>query len=136
MRAPVPDSLRNTAQLERSIRNFETWIGDAVSGGMDIDFCVERRGNFLFIEGKPWQKGVVLNFGQHLTLLNLSKQPSTTVLLVGESTDKLYLAEMGEKQPIVTRKGRLTAFYWPKMFRETNVDGLRAYVQKWWEGNS
>lgn len=131
------DTLRDVAGLERSIRNFENWIGDAVSGGMDIDFCVERNRNFLFIEGKPWQRGVVLGFGQHLTLDRLSAQPSTTVLLVGEGRDALYLHEMGDSTPIVSKKtGRLTAFYWPKMFTHTDVDGLRTYVQEWWENVS
>src|SRR5687768_14692016 len=129
----MPDSLRNTAQLERSIRNFENWIGDAVSGGMDIDFCVERRGHFLFIEGKPWQRGVSVGFGQHLTLLGLSKQPQTTVLLVGESKDNLYLHEVGTSQPKVERRRRLTAFYWPRMFMTSDVSGLRAYVQERWK---
>lgn len=130
------EKIRNLEKFEKSLRCFDTWLGDTVSGAMDVDCLIERNNNFLFLEAKPWQRGVAMGFGQHLTLERLSNQPSTTVLLVGEHGDELYLAEMGAKQPIIERKGRLTAFYWPKMFRESNVDGLRAYVQDWWSSVS
>lgn len=129
----MPDSLRSAAELERSIRNFDIWLGDVVSGGMDVDFLCERNGSFLFVEGKPWQNGIVVNFGQHLTLERLSQQPSTTVLLVGEHRDDFYLFDVGSRAPNIRRvRGRLAAFYWPKMFTATDVEGLRSYVERWW----
>lgn len=126
------EKIRNLEKFEKSLRCFDTWLGNTVSGAMDVDCLIERQNHFLFLEAKPWQKGVAMGFGQHLTLERLSSQPSTTVLLVGESSDHLYLCEVGSKQPIVTRKGRLTAFYWPKMFQESDVAGLRTYVADWW----
>lgn len=130
----MPEPLRDVAQLERSIRNFDSWLGGVVSGGCDVDFLCERRGNFLFVEGKPWQSGVVLGFGQHKTLLGLSLQPHTTVLLVGEgSRGDFYLFEYGTRMPDVRRRrGKLTAYLWPKLFTKTDLAGLRAYVADWW----
>ena len=104
----MTDPLRSYDQWQASIRNFE-WLGDVASGAMDVDVLIERKGNFLVIEGKPWVKGVKMPYGQHKALYALSQQPKTRVYLVGESKNHLHVACYNTSPaPIYLRRERMS----------------------------
>jgi len=134
------NQLRNFDEWERSLRNFD-WLGDAVPGGMDLDFMVERKGNFLVIEGKPWWSGsggVSVPYGQHLALYRLSRQENFRVYLVGEEGDLLHLLHYNDapKPQVRRRAGKPEAWWPPERFIPTNRDGLRRILRGWWRDAS
>jgi hypothetical protein len=125
--------LRSFDSWNKSLRNFE-WLTEACSGAMDIDVFIERKGQFLVIEGKPWQDGVDISYGQHKALYALSKQPNTTVYLVGEAPrDVLYVACFNSSPaPQYVRHKR--AMWWPAdRFQRTTKNKFKNYVEAWWK---
>lgn len=128
------DPLRSYDEWAKSVRNFHAWLGTAVPGASDIDLMVERSGNFLVIEAKPWTNGVTLGYGQHLALARLCELDSHSVYLVGESDEKVYvMAYSPHTKPITSKKsGKLLAWFPPKCFLPATRDGLKETVAEWW----
>lgn len=140
---PLKDSLRNFESFQESIRNFDSWIGKCVPGAMDLDVLVERRDNFLVLEGKPWKNGVAISYGAHLSLSSLARRDGFTVYLVGEGrvdgeTVLHYLdyAQAPRAAHISKYKGRMEAWWGPDCFERTDVEGLRRLVKGWWDAAS
>ena len=131
----MTEPLRNYSAWQKSIRNFE-WLQETVSGAMDVDMMVERKGKFLIIEGKPWysEGGVLVPYGQHRALYMLSKQPNTLVYLVGEAKNgDLYIAGYHESPRPKFWRGSNQS-YWPEdRFTKTTKPGIREMVRRWWE---
>lgn len=127
------DSLRSYQAWSESLKNFE-WLAGAVPGATDIDMLVERSGNFLFIEVKPWQKGVVMPTGQHRALRALSEQPRTTVWVVGERDLRFFVADYATSLPpvYIWKDGRRQALWPADRFRQLTQDQLREEVTAWW----
>lgn len=129
------EPLRDYAGFQKSLRDFHSWLGPVVSGACDIDFCCERKGSFLFIEAKPYYKGIQFGYGQHLLLYRLAQQPNTTVWLVGEADDKLYLVDYSTPIPpkFFRVKGKATIKWEPHACEETSKEGLQAEASRWWQ---
>lgn len=130
------EPLRDYANFRDSIRDFHSWLGPVVSGATDIDFFCERNGGFLFIEAKPKEKwGISLPYGQHLALYRLSQQPNTTLWVVGESRDTMYLVDYATRIPpkFIRPKGRSTALWEPHVLQEITKEGLQERAAEWWE---
>lgn len=129
----MSQELRSFDEWQRSLRNFE-WLGDSLPGAMDVDCLIERRGNFLVIEGKPYVpgSGITVSLGQHIALDALAKQAAFDVWLVGETGDenRVYLVEYGTRQPTKTRRG---AWFKARQCRRTTQRGLRELVEGWFE---
>ena len=125
-------ALRSYDTWADSMRNF-SWLLDSVSGAMDVDCLIERKGNFLIIEAKPWSKGVRLPYGQHRALYQLSLQPNTRVYIVGEDKDEtIHVASYNNAtKPIYVRKSNMI-FWPPDRFVPTSKDGLSKMVKAWW----
>lgn len=123
--------MRSWEEFERSMRNY-TWLGDAVPGAMDVDFLIERRGQFLVLEFKPWANGVSMGFGQNLALERLALLDVFEVYLVGESerTDALYMCRFGERSPV--KKGTGPVWYPPRRFTRMSKAKMRTFVKTWW----
>lgn len=132
----MADELRSFSSWQRSLRNFD-FLTSAVPGGMDIDLMVERAGNFLFIEGKHYNHGIHVNYGQHKALFSLCRQPNTTVYLIGETDGlKFHLLRYDpEVKPQFVRKGRVSAYWAPERFIPVSRNGLTDVVVQWWETN-
>lgn len=128
------EAMRNYEEFSKSLRNFHDWMGESAPGAMDLDFFVERKGQFLVIEMKPWQRGVALNYGQHKALHALSKQPNTRVYLAGEDKgERIHLACFNTAPPPVVRRNGRTVCWWPPdRFIPTDRAGLRELVSEWW----
>lgn len=126
-------ALRNYDTWAGSMRNFQ-WLLDSVSGAMDIDCLIERKGNFLVVEAKPWTKGVRMSYGQHRALYQLSLQPNTRVYLVGEDRDETIHVTCynNSPRPIYIRKSN-SVLWPPERFVPTTKDGLSKIVKAWWK---
>lgn len=133
----MTDPLRNYETWRQSIRNFE-WLQDAAPGAMDVDFLLERGGQFLIVEAKPWMKGVSVPYGQHKALLALSRLPKARVYLAGEDGERLHLACYNTSPaPIIRKVGRKCDAWWPPdRFIPSDQGGLRVIVRAWWEDAS
>jgi hypothetical protein len=131
------EPLRNFEAWQQSVRNFEAWLkGTKAPGAMDVDALIERRGQFLVFEGKPWTNGVSFGYGQHLALQALAKVENFTVYLIGESDDGTrWLMPYSESaKPITSRKnGKLTVWWQPKCFLPVDTDYLKKLVDRWWD---
>jgi hypothetical protein len=128
--------VRNFSEWKRSLRNFSSWLGDAVPGATDLDFICERNGRFLVLEAKDYHHGVQMPYGQHKALYRLSQQPNTRLYLVGEAKDDVvHLVNYNEARPpmVRRRKGTSMAIWEPDRFIPTTKDGVRLLVQSWWE---
>lgn len=124
--------MRDFEKWHKSLRNFE-WLADAgISGGMDIDLFIERRGRFLVIEGKPWTNGVNVGFGQYLALEALAKEEAFDVYLVGEveKGDALHVLRLGDKPPIL--KQTRPVWYPPRRFMRLTKPGLADLISGWY----
>lgn len=127
------DEIRNFAKFQDSLRNFQ-WLNGVAPGAMDVDCLIERKGNFLVFEGKEWQGGVVVPYGQHLALYRLSQQPQFRVYLVGEDDDQLHLMMYNDAPaPVIRRRGRATAWWPPSRFIPTTKEQLARLVKAWWK---
>lgn len=135
MSPQAADPLRNFEAFTKSLRNFQSWLGNTVPGAMDVDFMVERKGEFLVLEAKPWTEGVTLPYGQHLALLALSKLAPFQVYLVGEADKRLYLMPYNtDIEPVTHRKnGKFMVWFPPNRFLPMTAAGLRDLVGGWWE---
>lgn len=130
------EPLRNYDQFQKSLRDFHSWLGPVVSGACDIDFCCERNGGFLFIEAKPIEThGITFGYGQHLLLWRLSRQPRTTLWLVGEGKNTLYLADYSTPiPPKFFRRGGKAMVQWEHhALEEITKEDLRRRTEAWWE---
>jgi len=130
----VGQTLRSYANWATSVRNFE-WLMDSVSGAMDVDCLIERRGHFLVVEGKPWNNGVNLPYGQHRALYALSQQPRTRVYLVGEKPkdDVLHVACVNTSPKPVFVRGTNQVWWKPETFTPTTRELFVLMVRAWWE---
>lgn len=124
--------LRSHETWAESVRNFQ-WLHEAVSGAMDVDLMVERKGHFLFIEAKPWQDGVVMPYGQHKALYALSKQHNTRVYLIGEGKDHLHVVCYNTAPAPVYLRGKRCSYFPPDRFIPTTKDALADMVNAWWK---
>jgi hypothetical protein len=125
--------MRSFDNWQESMRNF-SWLLESVSGAMDVDCLIERKGNFLIVEGKPWSRGVRMPYGQHRALYQLSLQPNTRVYLVGEDKDDtIHVACYNNSPKPVYVKGKNLIFWPPDRFVPTTKDGLATIVQAWWK---
>lgn len=130
------EPLRNYESFKDSIRDFHSWLGPVVSGACDIDFIAERNGAFLIIEAKPAQKrGIGFGYGQHLLLYRLAKQPNTTLWLVGEAKDALYLVDYSTRiPPKFFRQGRKATVLWePHTLEQITKEVLQERTEAWWK---
>lgn len=126
--------LRSFDAWKTSLRNFD-WLHDSISGGMDVDLLVERNGHFLVVEGKPYDNGVRIPYGQHRALYRLSRQPKTRVYLVGEGKgDQLHVINYNDqsKAPVFVRTGAVS--WWePERFIPTTKEQFTLLVKAWWD---
>ncbi len=106
----------------RQLRNGTLPRWDFLAGALpgranptDIDLTYERRGCFLFLEGK--RPGQVVPRGQEIYFDALHAMPRCLVLRFE-----------GHPPATVERFG-----WWGKPLREGNVDDLRAMVRRWYE---
>jgi hypothetical protein len=127
-----PSRLRNRDQFVKSLRSFQ-WLGETGSGATDLDFLMERRGQFLVLEGKHWDDGhgLYIPFGQHIALKQLALIPAFTLYLVGDGMgeDKFYVMRFGKAAPLGLIGTR--CFYPKGLFDEVTADGLRTIVRDW-----
>lgn len=124
--------MRDFDKWYKSLRNFE-WLQDAgVSGAMDLDLFIERRGRFFVAEGKPWTNGVNMGFGQYLALEALAAEESFDVYLVGEPEkgDAVYVLPLGGKPPVKT--GTRPVWYPPRRFMRMTKPGLADLIRGWY----
>lgn len=132
----MADPLRSYEEFQKSFRFFESWIGGAAPGATDIDCLIERRGNFLVLESKPWAgMGVVVGLGQHLALTALARLQEVDVWLIGESASgERYVTELKDGNvPRVRRSNRVHAYYPADLFQAVSVEQLQAKVRGWWD---
>lgn len=125
--------LRDFAQWEKSLRNFE-WMAEAgISGCMDIDGIIERKGRFLMFEGKPWSNGINVGFGQYLALEALAALDAFDVYLVGESekSDAVYVLRLGDRDPI--KKATRPVWYPPRRFMRMTKAGFADLIHGWYQ---
>jgi hypothetical protein len=129
------DPLRNYDSFQQSLRDFHSWLGPVVSGACDVDFLCERNGAFLFIEAKPYYNGIQFGYGQHLLLYRLAKQPNTTVWLVGEAKDCLYLVDYSTPIPpkFFRLKGKAQVKWEPHVCRQASKEELKEEASRWWQ---
>jgi len=122
--------MRNLESWAGSLRDFESWVGDSVPGGMDVDFLCERNGKFIILEGKPWYKGVNISWGQHKAMKSLAAIDQFSVYLVGEKDGRFYLMPYSDARPVYHRP---SAYWEAKHFIPTDVAGLQTLLSTWWE---
>jgi hypothetical protein len=116
----------------KSISDF-SWLKEAVSGATDLDLFVERKGKFFVAEGKPWQRGVIMPYGQHRALFQLARLPQFRVYLVGESNNSIHVANVGTSPAPIVRRGRPTTAWWPpERFIKTSRDKFADTLRAWW----
>lgn len=124
--------MRDVDAWLKSLRNF-AWLQEAgISGAMDVDLLVERRGHFFVAEGKPWTKGVRVPFGQHLALEALAVLDEFDVYLVGEveGSDVVYVLRLGDRAPV--RNKTAPVWYPPRRFMRMTKPGLADMVRGWY----
>lgn len=127
--------LRNFDNWSKSLQNFD-WLKDVTSGASDVDVFMERHGRFIFIEGKEWQGsyGLEFGYGQHRALYALSKQPKTTVYLVGETAgDDIYVADYSQSPKPQYIRSRRTVWWKAETFQLVSKDDFTATIREWWE---
>lgn len=140
--APV----RNWQKLAGTLRDFETWLGDAVPGAMDLDCLIERRGRFLIFEGKPIIQGCIyISLGQLIALRALAALTTFDVWLVGERRDEkktskqafavAYVRDLPRNLPVAYHDGvRCVVIHLgPPNTEDMSVVRLRNLVKTWWE---
>lgn len=128
------EPLRDYKNFQASLRNFAEWLGPVVSGACDIDFICERNGKFLVIEAKPYFHGITMGYGQHLLLYRLAQQPDTTLYLIGETKDSLYVVDYSTPIPpkFSRRSGKSVVTWEPALCREQTKKDVRRLVERWW----
>lgn len=99
---------------------FEGCFGDSSIMPTDVDFLVERRRNFLFIEFKP--EGVLIRSGQRILLENLSKVPKFTVVAVFHEPRKPH-----EKLEVTNMR-----IFPGREIIPMDNDGIIDYVKEWY----
>ena len=127
--------LRNFDNWSKSLQNFD-WLKQATTGATDIDVFIERHGRFIFIEGKEWRKdyGLEVPYGQHKALYTLSKQPNTTVYLVGETpAATIYVANVALSPKPEYIRSRRTVWWRAQTFQPVSKDDFTATIREWWE---
>lgn len=143
----MTSQLRTYESFIASLRSFEDWVpGTGVTGASDVDFMLERRGRFLFIEAKPREgPQIYVSLGQWIALTRLSGQPNTTVWLLAED-------ERAKKDAMLPRYSLLqvepnmryhkegwrnnqkqAVLYTDRTFIHLNLAELQAKVRAWWE---
>lgn len=134
--------VRNPQVVLEGIRDFQSWMGNAVPGAMDVDCLVERRGHFLVLEGKP-RKGdrIEISKGQHIALSALAKLDPFTVYIVGEPSGratKFAVADLSELQtPDYTMgKGPFGFYVTKRPWRLLSREELRELARAWWVDSS
>lgn len=128
-------TLRSYSKWSKTVRNF-AWLKDTVPGATDIDMLIERGGKFLIIEGKPWlsKGGVLVPYGQHRALYQLSQQPNTTVLLLGEgSGDTLHVSNYATAAKPRYKPETRTMVWDRTQFKESTKDEVREWIAEWWQ---
>jgi len=131
----VADPLRSYDEWSKSLRCFDSWLGDAAPGAMDVDALIERRGKFLFLESKPWQGvGIAMGLGQYLALSALSELEGVSVWLVGETGGvEWYVLDVKPGAQKIRRSGRTHAWWGVESFDRVTVKQLQERVREWWE---
>lgn len=135
-------SLRSFDEFTRSIRNFELLFGDTELQGTDIDCLMERRGHFLFLEGKPLVDGqIYLPLGQYIAFKALADVPKFTVLVIGErqqerrSSRAAYsVADMGQLPRTLPKRfhgGGKCVVIARELLQPMSVVGLRNAMLRW-----
>lgn len=127
-----PRTLRDFEKWSQSLRNYE-WLGTTLPGAMDVDLLIERRGRFFVIEGKPWQRGISVGFGQHLALQALANLDEFDVYLVGEVAGKetLYVARYDDRAPVMNRTRPV--WFPERRFMRMTKDSFRTLIEQWYQ---
>lgn len=128
----MSQELRSYEKWAESVRNFD-WLDEAVPGAMDVDCLIERKGKFLIVEAKPWRKGVVLPYGQHRALYQLSLLPNFRVYLVGEDGTDIHIALYNEAPAPMYLRGKSSSFWLPERFTKTTREAFADMVKAWWK---
>lgn len=130
----MTDPLRSYENFQASIREF-SWLQDVVPGAMDVDILIERHGHFLVVEGKPWRKGVVLPYGQHRALYQMSLLPNFQVYLVGEDGNDLHVALYNDAPAPLYWRRTSESFWPPERFIKTDKAKMADIVRAWWNSH-
>ena len=145
MHYEMTSELRTYEAFVRSLRSFD-WLEDTdVSGACDVDLMLERRGRFLFIEGKPREgPRIHVPIGQWIALRTLSSLPGVDVWVVAEDDhakedDTLPRYSVLTVRPDLRyhtdgyRNGQKQAvFYTDKTFTHVTLRDLQQMVNEWW----
>lgn len=141
--------MRAFDQWQRSLRNFDWVAGAGVTGASDVDLMLERRGRFLFLEGKPREgPQIYVALGQFIALRALAGQPNTEVWLVAEDEHAKQDVTLRRYSLLVVQPGmryhkegwrsgqKQAVFYTDGTFEHLTLPELQAKVRQWWEGSS
>lgn len=134
----MASTLRDRDAFERSLRNYEAFLDEAgIPGGCDVDLTIERRGNHVVFEGKPWRGGVTVPVGQYMALRSLSEKDRVSVVVVGETGDDdgtVYIANLAHAKAagLIANEARGVPFVQAAAFRKTTWSGLAAFIGDWY----
>ena len=145
----MTSELRTFEQFQKSLRSFG-WVAEAgVTGASDVDLMLERRGHFLFLEGKPREgPQISVALGQFIALRALAGQPNTTVWIVAEDEDAKEDAVLPRYSLLEVKPGlryhkegwragaKQAIFYTDSSMTHMTLAQLQAAVQQWWERSS
>lgn len=124
--------IRDFETWSKSLRNFSDWLGDCVPGASDIDCVIERRHNFLVMEGKTLGgNGIQVPVGQAIMLDSLASVPRFTVYLVGEGPQGgKHLIQW---TPGLGQRAKGPRFIQKDWMRPKTNAQLQTLVREWWE---
>lgn len=116
----VNTKIRNRQFYDRGIWDWEILrgcFGESRVTPTDIDGCIERRGNFLWIETKL--PGIEIPRGQEIVLYQLARRGDTVLIVYGEQ-------DKPEKIIKLTSLGST-------VYEEADKEVLRKIVDDWWK---
>ena len=142
----MTSDLRNFEQWQASLRNFDWVAGAGVSGACDVDLMLERKGRFLFIEGKPREgPQIYVPLGQWIALRELSTLPHVSVWLVAEderakeedtlnhySVFRFFGSARYHKDGLRNGQKQAVLYTDTRTVEHVSLTELQALVREWW----